>query len=38
MLVKPAVVLWWCMPIIIALRELGQEDCEFEASLGYKVI
>jgi hypothetical protein len=26
----------WChMPIIPALRKLRQEDCEFQASLGY---
>jgi hypothetical protein len=26
----------WCyIPIIPALRRVGQEDCEFKASLGY---
>jgi hypothetical protein len=26
---------WWYAPVIPALRRLGQEDCEFKASLGY---
>jgi hypothetical protein len=26
---------WWCIPLIPALERLGQEDYEFEASLGY---
>jgi hypothetical protein len=25
---------WWCMPIILALKKLRQEDHEFKASLG----
>jgi hypothetical protein len=28
---------WWSIPIILALRRQSQEDCEFEASLGYVV-
>jgi hypothetical protein len=26
---------WWHMPIITAVGRLKQEDCEFQASLGY---
>jgi hypothetical protein len=26
--------MWWCTPVIPALRRLRQEDQEFEASLG----
>jgi hypothetical protein len=26
---------WWYMSVIPALRRLGQQDHEFEASLGY---
>jgi hypothetical protein len=28
---------WWCTPVIPALRRLRQEDCEFKANLGYIV-
>jgi hypothetical protein len=28
---------WWYTPIITTVRRLKQEDCEFEASLGYRV-
>jgi hypothetical protein len=28
---------WWFIPEILALGGLRQEDCEFEASLGYIV-
>jgi hypothetical protein len=26
---------WWCTPVIPALRRLRQEDSEFEVSVGY---
>jgi hypothetical protein len=26
---------WWCRPVIPALRSLRQENCEFESSLSY---
>jgi hypothetical protein len=26
---------WWCTPVISALGKLEEQDCEFEASLGY---
>jgi hypothetical protein len=26
---------WWCTPVILVFRRWRQEDCEFEASLGY---
>jgi hypothetical protein len=28
---------WWCVPVIPALRRLRQKNCEFEASLDYTV-
>jgi hypothetical protein len=28
---------WWNTPVIPVLRKLRQEDCEFQASLGYIV-
>jgi hypothetical protein len=28
---------WLCMPVIPTLRKLRQKDCEFKASLGYKI-
>jgi hypothetical protein len=28
---------WWCSPIILAFQRLSQEDCEFDARLGYVV-
>jgi hypothetical protein len=28
---------WWCTPVIPALRRLREEDQELEASLGYLV-
>jgi hypothetical protein len=28
-------LVWWCMPIIPAFRQMKQEDHKFEASLGY---
>jgi hypothetical protein len=31
------IFLWWCAPIIPALRRPRQEDQEFKASLGYIV-
>jgi hypothetical protein len=27
--------LWWCMPVILALQRMRQEDCEFKVSLNY---
>jgi hypothetical protein len=26
---------WWHTPVILALRKLKEDDCEFETSLGY---
>jgi hypothetical protein len=26
---------WWCTPVFPVLGRLRQEDCEFQASLGY---
>lgn len=35
---KRALQLVWChMPIVLALRELRQENCKFEANLGCMV-
>jgi hypothetical protein len=28
--------MWWCMPVILVLGRLRQEDHEFQASLGDK--
>jgi hypothetical protein len=28
---------WWYMPVIPTFRRLREEDCEFKASLGYRV-
>jgi hypothetical protein len=30
-------LVWWCMPVTLALGRLRQKDHEFEASLGYMV-
>jgi hypothetical protein len=26
---------WWCIPVVLALRKLNQEDYEFKVSLDY---
>jgi hypothetical protein len=30
-------LVWWCTPVIPALKKLSQEDGELEVSLGYMV-